>query len=136
MNEQIITSFNALTNSVNSLVANDTSKNANDKAITSPKLGSNNSSSRSSRNSMNSEKNLSANLKEVASITTNLIIQNAIQGAIDRYLKVLYEFSSKTKFPDSFWRRYDRMVVKIDRLKYLMKILTRDLYENSFFVRS
>jgi hypothetical protein len=67
MNEQIITSFNNY----------DTSQNANENEAA-HKLQSNNSE-RSSRNSMNSAK-----LKEVASITTNLIIQNAIQGAIDR----------------------------------------------------
>ena len=67
MNEQIITSFNNY----------DTSQNANENEA-SLKSQSNNSE-RSSRNSMNSAK-----LKEVASITTNLIIQNAIQGAIDR----------------------------------------------------
>lgn len=68
MNEQIITSFSNY----------DTSQNANENEA-SLKLQSKNNSERSSRNSMNSAK-----LKEVASITTHLIIQNAIQGAIDR----------------------------------------------------
>jgi len=73
---------------MNSLVTNDKNKNAANSGDDREKLpeseSNNNTLNRSSRNSLNSEQKVSDNLREVATITTNYIIQNAIQGAIER----------------------------------------------------